>query len=177
MAETDFSRLRAAALMLPEADRAALAHALVKSLDAPADSDIAQAWEEELLHRLNEIDSGSAKLIDRGELRRRRQAHIGTYWVRRVRIPPPAFCTSPRLLETSANAYPISRRCNLREKSNGRYLAERSKNAAEAKNSQVQRSAGGHPPIPRAARTDIHKAKPMGAPSASASHMIASRAR
>ena len=56
MAETDLSRLRAAALMLPETERAALAHALVKSLDAPADSDIAQAWEEELLRRLNEID-------------------------------------------------------------------------------------------------------------------------
>lgn len=79
MAETDLSRLRAAALMLPEAERAALAHALVKSLDAPADSDIAQAWEEELLRRLNEIDSGSARLIDRGELRRRLQAHIGTF--------------------------------------------------------------------------------------------------
>ncbi|HOT82072.1 MAG TPA: addiction module protein [Candidatus Defluviicoccus seviourii] len=78
MAETDLSRLRAAALALPEAGRAALAHALVMSLDAPADIGVAQAWDEELLRRLNEIDSGAAKLIDRDQLRRRMQAQVGT---------------------------------------------------------------------------------------------------
>ena len=63
--------------MLPEVERAELAHALVKSLDAPTDPDAADAWDKEILRRLAEIDAGTAKLIDRDEFRRRMQARIG----------------------------------------------------------------------------------------------------
>jgi putative addiction module component (TIGR02574 family) len=71
-------KLRSEALMLPEAERAELAHELVKSLDAPADAEVAEAWEKEILRRLAEIDAGTAKLIDRDEFRRRMQARIGS---------------------------------------------------------------------------------------------------
>lgn len=71
------SKLRSAVLMLPEAERAELAHELVKSLDAPADLDVADAWDKETLRRLAEIDAGTAKLIDRDEFRRRMRARIG----------------------------------------------------------------------------------------------------
>jgi putative addiction module component (TIGR02574 family) len=71
------NKLRSEALMLPEAERAELAHALVKSLDAPEDADASKAWEKEILCRLAEIDAGTAKLIDRDEFRRRMQARIG----------------------------------------------------------------------------------------------------
>lgn len=70
-------RLRSEALMLPEAERAELAHALVKSLDAPADADATDAWDKEILRRLAEIDAGTAKLIDRDEFRRRMQERLG----------------------------------------------------------------------------------------------------
>jgi len=43
----------------------------MKSLDAPADADAADAWDKEISLRLDEIDAGTAKLIDRAELRRR----------------------------------------------------------------------------------------------------------
>ena len=65
------------ALLLPEAERAELAHALVKSLDAPDDAGALETWNKEILRRLVEIDAGTAKLIDRDEFRRRMQARIG----------------------------------------------------------------------------------------------------
>ena len=71
------NKLRSEALMLSEAERAELAHALVKSLDAPADVNATEAWDKEILCRLAEIDAGTAKLIDRDEFRRRMQARLG----------------------------------------------------------------------------------------------------
>jgi putative addiction module component (TIGR02574 family) len=72
------SKLRSEVLMLSEAERAELAHALVKSLDAPTDADATEAWDKEILRRLAEIDAGTAKLIDRDEFRRRIQARLGS---------------------------------------------------------------------------------------------------
>ena len=71
-------KLRSEVLMLSEAERAELAHALVKSLDAPTDADATEAWDKEIMRRLAEIDAGTAKLIDRDEFRRRMQARIGS---------------------------------------------------------------------------------------------------
>ena len=53
-----------------------LAHELVKSLDAPRDSDAADAWDSEILRRLSEIEAGTARLVDRDELRRRMRARL-----------------------------------------------------------------------------------------------------
>ena len=72
------SKLRSEALMLPEAERAELAHTLVTSLDAPAEADAADAWDKEILRRLGEIDAATAKLIDRDEFRRRMQERLGS---------------------------------------------------------------------------------------------------
>jgi putative addiction module component (TIGR02574 family) len=76
MSSETLEKLRSEALRLPETERAELAHELVKSLDAPADTDAAEAWEKELLRRLAEVDAGTAKLIDRNELRNRIQARM-----------------------------------------------------------------------------------------------------
>lgn len=78
MATEILRKLRSEALMLPESERAELAHELIKSLDAPADADVADAWDREILRRLAEIDSGTAKLVDRDEFRRRMQARLGS---------------------------------------------------------------------------------------------------
>jgi putative addiction module component (TIGR02574 family) len=69
-------KLRSEALRLPEAERAELAHSLVLSLDGPADKDAESAWDAEIQRRLAEIDAGTAKLIDREELRRRMRARM-----------------------------------------------------------------------------------------------------
>jgi len=76
MSAETLNKLRSEVLMLPEAERAELAHALVKSLDAPPDANVADAWDAEIVRRLAEIESGTAILIDRNEFRRRVQARI-----------------------------------------------------------------------------------------------------
>ena len=71
------NKLRFEVLMLSEAERAELAHALVKSLDAPDDANALEAWDKEILRRLAEVEAGTAKLIDRDEFCRRMQERIG----------------------------------------------------------------------------------------------------
>jgi len=76
MSGSALEKVRSEALRLPEADRAELAHSLVVSLDGPADADAEAAWDAEILRRLDEIESGTAKLVDREELRRRMRARM-----------------------------------------------------------------------------------------------------
>lgn len=78
MATEILRKLRSEALQLSELERAELAHDLVKSLDAPPDADASESWDREILSRLNEIDAGTAKLIDREEFQRRMRARIGS---------------------------------------------------------------------------------------------------
>lgn len=76
MGSLTLEKVRSEALNLPESERAELAHDLVASLDGPADADAGSAWDAEILRRLAEIDSGTAELIDREELRRRMRARM-----------------------------------------------------------------------------------------------------
>ena len=71
MRNRGLDKLRNEALELTTAERAELAHDLVASLDGPADSSAAQAWDVEVLQRLDQIESGTATLIDREEFSRR----------------------------------------------------------------------------------------------------------
>lgn len=77
MGTETLNKLRSEALMLSEVERAELAYALVKSLDAPIDMGVSEAWDKEIQRRLAEIDAGTAKLIDRDEFRRRMRTRIG----------------------------------------------------------------------------------------------------
>jgi len=74
MGSPTLEKIRSEALNLPESERAELAHSLVISLEGPADADAESAWDVEILRRLAEIDSGTARLIDREEFRRRMRA-------------------------------------------------------------------------------------------------------
>ena len=76
MAGSTLEKVRSEALRLTEAERADLAHSLVGSLDGPADKDAESAWDTEIQKRLDEIDSGTAKLVDREEFRRRMKARM-----------------------------------------------------------------------------------------------------
>ena len=78
MASLVLDRLRSEALTLSESERAELAHALLTSLDGPADADAVDLWDAEITRRLTEIDAGAASLIDRDELRRRIRNRIGS---------------------------------------------------------------------------------------------------
>lgn len=78
MSTAAMERLRSEVLTLSEPERAELAHTLIKSLDAPADEGVEEAWEREIARRIAQIDSGQAKLLNREEFRKRMQARIGT---------------------------------------------------------------------------------------------------
>jgi putative addiction module component (TIGR02574 family) len=46
------------ALALPESERAELAGNLISSLDTTVDQDVDAAWQEEVVRRLHEVQSG-----------------------------------------------------------------------------------------------------------------------
>ncbi|MEA3410013.1 MAG: addiction module protein [Pseudomonadota bacterium] len=64
------------ALDLPESERAELAHDLLKSLDGAPDPNAAEAWESEILRRLDQVEDGTARLVDREEMRRRIRSRL-----------------------------------------------------------------------------------------------------
>ena len=51
------------ALALPDKERADLAGTLIESLDDTVDDDAEVAWQEEIVHRLEEVRSGKVKTI------------------------------------------------------------------------------------------------------------------
>ena len=70
-------RLRSEALTLSMPERAELAHDLLESLDAPADEGVEQAWDEEIIRRIAQIDAGQATLLSREQLRQKLQDRLG----------------------------------------------------------------------------------------------------
>jgi len=63
MAST-FEEASKAAFSLPSQERAALAHALIHSLDDAPSSDLARAWDNELKARLEAVKSGDVEERD-----------------------------------------------------------------------------------------------------------------
>jgi putative addiction module component (TIGR02574 family) len=59
------------ALALPENERAELAGNLISSLDATVDQDVDSAWQQEVVRRLREVQSGEVKTIPWEEVQRK----------------------------------------------------------------------------------------------------------
>jgi putative addiction module component (TIGR02574 family) len=59
------------ALLLPVEARAALVDSLKESLDVEVDDGVEDAWREEIHRRLQQIDSGTVRMIPWDEARRR----------------------------------------------------------------------------------------------------------
>jgi putative addiction module component (TIGR02574 family) len=76
MATTQLEKVRLEAMKLSDIERAQLAHDLVKSLDAPEESGVADAWDRELESRLDQVHAGTAVVIDRDEFRRRMERKL-----------------------------------------------------------------------------------------------------
>jgi putative addiction module component (TIGR02574 family) len=74
---SDSKRLLEEALHLPAEERAALAGALIESLDLDVDEDVEAAWSAEIGRRLERVDAGVAKAIPWSEARRRILAAAG----------------------------------------------------------------------------------------------------
>jgi putative addiction module component (TIGR02574 family) len=61
------------AMALPPAARADLASSLIDSLDQTVDDDVEAAWQQEIAHRVEELESGKVKTIPWTEVRGRGQ--------------------------------------------------------------------------------------------------------
>jgi putative addiction module component (TIGR02574 family) len=59
------------ALALPENERAELAGNLISSLDATIDPDVEAAWQQEVMRRQHEVQSGEVKTIAWEEVQRK----------------------------------------------------------------------------------------------------------
>jgi putative addiction module component (TIGR02574 family) len=59
------------ALKLPPNERAEVAEQLIASLDEVPDTDVEQAWQEEIQKRLQQIERGEMKTIPWEEVQRR----------------------------------------------------------------------------------------------------------
>jgi putative addiction module component (TIGR02574 family) len=59
------------ALALPENERAELAGNLISSLDATVDEDVDAAWQQEIVRRLREVQSGKVETISWEEVQQK----------------------------------------------------------------------------------------------------------
>jgi len=58
-------------LALPEKERAELAGNLISSLDATVDQDVDAAWQQEVVRRLHEVQSGEVETISWEEVQQK----------------------------------------------------------------------------------------------------------
>ncbi|HEY6274078.1 MAG TPA: addiction module protein [Terriglobales bacterium] len=68
------SELLKHALALPDKERADLAASLIDSLDSTMDEDVEIAWQEEVVRRLKDFETGKVKGIPWEEVRREGRA-------------------------------------------------------------------------------------------------------
>jgi len=76
MSNQALNELRTELFGLSKGDRAELALELISSLDGPPDDGVAEAWDQEILRRLAEVDAGTAEIIDRAEFSRRLRERV-----------------------------------------------------------------------------------------------------
>ena len=69
MSTAAFDHLRSQIMILPESERAELAHDLIQSLDTSDDDSFSGEWELEIKKRIAQIDTGTAKFVDRDVFR------------------------------------------------------------------------------------------------------------
>ena len=78
MSTTELEALRNAAMALSESERAKLASDLVASLDGSNENEVAQALDIEVCRRINEIEAGTAQLLDVDEVLARVRARLNS---------------------------------------------------------------------------------------------------
>ena len=77
MTTATLDRLRTQISALSEAERAALAREIIAGLDGARDDAVEQAWDDEILRRMAQVENGQAELLTRDELRQRVRSRMG----------------------------------------------------------------------------------------------------
>lgn len=78
MTTETLERLRSQISTLSPSERATLAHELSSSLDGVRDDAVEQTWNEEIMRRIAQIETGQTKLLTREQFRERMRNRIGT---------------------------------------------------------------------------------------------------
>jgi len=73
---SEVNELLKKALTLPVTERAELAASLIESLDQAEDKSVADAWEAEIVRRMEDLDSGRVKPDSLDEFRQRLASSI-----------------------------------------------------------------------------------------------------
>jgi len=76
MSSTSLDNLRTEVLGLTENERAELARDLLGSLDGASEVGAGEAWEREVLRRLDQVEGGTATLLSREEMRQRMRSRL-----------------------------------------------------------------------------------------------------
>ena len=71
---SEASELLQKALALPDSERAELAGNLIASLDTIVDQDADTAWQEEVVRRWQEVNSGKVKTVPWNQVQRKARA-------------------------------------------------------------------------------------------------------
>lgn len=77
MTTDTLDRLRSQISTLSTSERAALAHEIIAGLDGGRDEAAEQAWDNEILRRLAQVEAGQAELLTRDEFRRKMRDRMG----------------------------------------------------------------------------------------------------
>ena len=77
MSIPELEALTNAAMALSESERAKLAKTLVASLNGPPEKGVAEAWDIEICRRINEIEAGTAELLDVDDVLSKVRARLG----------------------------------------------------------------------------------------------------
>lgn len=63
MTVSELEVVKSQLLLLPAEDRLAIGEMLIESVDADADFELDEEWEAEIERRVDEVESGTAKLL------------------------------------------------------------------------------------------------------------------
>lgn len=77
MTTETLNRLRTQISALSTSERAALAHEIIAGLDGVHDEAAEQAWDDEILRRLAQVEAGQVELLTRDEFRRKMRGRLG----------------------------------------------------------------------------------------------------
>ena len=78
MSTVNLKMLKHAVMDLPESERAKLACDLLASLDGSSDKEFAAAWDIEVCKRINEIEAGTAELLDVDDVLTKARERLGS---------------------------------------------------------------------------------------------------
>jgi putative addiction module component (TIGR02574 family) len=78
MTTDKLNRLRIQISTLSKSERAALAHDIIAGLDGVDDDAVEQAWDDERLRRMAQVESGQAELLTRDEFRQQMRSRRGS---------------------------------------------------------------------------------------------------